>query len=86
MFMLVLERLSESENKTYLISEENELYKYITDNIERLPKRVIKQERKFLRMMEDLIEHFAEEEDYEKCANLDKIITDWEKIKKKNTG
>ena len=37
-------------------------------------------------MIEDLIDHFAEEEDYEKCAVLDKIIINWEKIKKKNAG
>ena len=86
MFMLVLEKLSESENKTYLIREENELYSYIIKNVEKLPKRVIKQEKVFLRMIEELIDHFAEEEDYEKCATLDKIIINWEKIKKKNAG
>ena len=45
-----------------------------------------KQEKSFLRMIDNLIDHFAEGEDYEKCAVLDKIIINWDKIKKKNAG
>ena len=86
MFMLILEKLSENENKAYLISEEDELYEYIIKNVNKLPKKVIKQEKSFLRMIDNLIDHFAEGEDYEKCAVLDKIIINWEKIKKKNAG
>lgn len=85
MFMLVLERLSDTESNVYLIKEENELFDYILENVEKLPKKIIKQEKSFLRMVDELINHFAEEEDYEKCAVLDKIIVNWDEIKKKNT-
>ena len=74
LFRIVLNKLEQNTHNVSLLkrhTEEDDLYKYIFEDVKDIrivvPKRC---EKEFIEVLDNLLEYYESEQEYEKCENI----------------
>ena len=82
LFRVVLSKLEKNTHNLDLLvnhTEEDDLYKYIFDDIKNIRKIIPKNcTKEFMEMLDHLLEHYEGDQEFEKCQKICDFIDQWE--------